>query len=224
MKYFSVVVGAIVGAEAAKPSFATGQALGAALSEAISAGEGSKISAALLAGQSFLKRPSTLNLHVGETAQTSSSDRAATASALMALESGEARFLETLSSKGSFLRSPLADLQRLGGEAAVFKDALSYYSGLVDAGGVSARKGLVGLLQLASLPNARVPMATVLFKCSQLAKKESTSDADRELAGSIITYLTNMPVAFQSSDVASGSYGHTNIVLPAPSRVYGTGA
>ncbi|CAD7976432.1 unnamed protein product [Amoebophrya sp. A25] len=218
MKYFAVAVCAIVGAEAAKPSFATGQALGAALSEAISSGEGSKISAALLAGQSFLKRPSTLNLHVGETAQTSSSERAATTSALMALESGEARLLETLSQKSSFIQSPLSDLQRLGAEAAVFKDALTYYGGLVDAGD---RRGLVGLLQLASLPNARVPMATVLFKCTQFAKKESTSDADRELAGSIITYLTNMPVAFQSSDAASGSYGHTNIVLPAPSRVYG---
>ncbi|CAD7975011.1 unnamed protein product, partial [Amoebophrya sp. A120] len=41
------------------------------------------------------------------------------------------------------------------------------------------------------------------------------------MAGSLITFLTNMPVSFQSSDSATGAYGHTNIVLPSPSRVYG---
>lgn len=41
------------------------------------------------------------------------------------------------------------------------------------------------------------------------------------MAGSLITRITGMPVAFQSSDIRTGAYGHTTIVVPRPSRVYG---
>merc|ERR1719240_2321537 len=94
---------------------------------------------------------------------------------------------------------------------------------MMDMGGASGRAGVVGLLKLASLPNAKsiMSLSTVIFKASRLAKRESTSDETRNLCGSLITFLTGMPVAFQSSDAATGSYGHTNIVVPSPTRVYG---
>ncbi len=53
-----------------------------------------------------------------------------------------------------------------------------------------------------------------------LMLKESTPDQLRTAAGSIITQITNMPVSTTSVDTTSGSYGHVNIVMPAPSRVY----
>jgi hypothetical protein len=63
--------------------------------------------------------------------------------------------------------------------------------------------------------------------------RESTPDTVRSLAGSMITLLTNYPIASEITgikckieiqcfilDVNSGSYGHVNIVMPRPSRVY----
>mmetsp|Transcript_26208 Transcript_26208/g.65986 ORF Transcript_26208/g.65986 Transcript_26208/m.65986 type:complete len:263 (-) Transcript_26208:166-954(-) len=227
-------------ANAAKPSFALGQELGDAISAGISgdsAGFANRIAPALevpvlrnagvegaLAAAakkaSFLQRPA-LNLHVGETSSSGlAADRAAAAAALMSLEQSEVDLLDRIAHK-SFLQSPVSDLQREGAEGSAFVNQITYYGGLVDAGGVSARRGLIGLLQLASLPNARVALQPMLFKVSNLAKKESTPDSTRELAGSLITFLSNLPYSVQSSDVATGAYGHTNIVLPSPSRVYG---
>ena len=51
-------------------------------------------------------------------------------------------------------------------------------------------------------------------------QKKSTPDYVRGLAGSLISKITNLPVISEISDAASGSYGHVNVVLPAPSRVY----
>ena len=224
MKSVFCLAVAVSGVAATKPSYALGQALGEAVSAGISNDPdfAAKLAPALGAKKSFLSRP-MLNLHVGETAGASlSADRAAIASSLGAVEQGEVDLLSKIAGgRGSFLQSSISDLQRLGAEAAGFTDALMYYIKQVNAGGSTGRRGLVGLMQLAALPNSRVPMQMALFPVSQLAKRESTSDATRNLAGSLIAFLTNLPYSVQSSDVASGSYGHTNIVLPSPSRIYG---
>ena len=75
--------------------------------------------------------------------------------------------------------------------------------------------------------------AGIVSSCKLLMSRESTPDTVRSLAGSMITLLTNYPVASEITggnficsiilflDVNSGSYGHVNIVMPRPSRVYG---
>jgi hypothetical protein len=90
------------------------------------------------------------------------------------------------------------------------------------AGGKKAKKALVRLIELWSQPNARVIMifAGVLFKCKKLMRTPETPDDVRALAGSLITLLTDLPVTSENSDVKTGSYGHVNIVVPRPSRIY----
>jgi hypothetical protein len=130
----------------------------------------------------------------------------------------------------SFLERPVLNLHVaethnsfLQDDFSAAKSAASYYSSMMDAGGDAGRRGVIGLLKLAAMPNAKAIMnlSTIVFKASRLAKRESTPDATRDLALSLVSYITNMPIAVQSSDAATGSYGHTNIVVPSPSRVYG---
>jgi len=89
--------------------------------------------------------------------------------------------------------------------------------GLLSAGN---RAGLVGLLALMSNDEARVSMSKsgIAAKARTFANLPSTSDYDRELAGSLITGITGEPVAFQISDANTGGYGHTNVIVPSPSR------
>lgn len=224
-------------ATATKPTFQLGTQIGEALSAGISDGSASadfspapmtnsNIASVVAAEDkkyaSFAQRP-LLNLHVAETHSDSlSAGSAAANAALAALESSDVARLEKIA-RGSFLSG---DIQREGAEFVASKQAADYYTALLDAGGPAGRRGVVGLLKLASLPNAQAIMnlSTVIFKASTLAKRESTPDETRNLAGSLVTFLTGMPVAFQSSDAATGSYGHTNIYVPSPSRVYGPDA
>ena len=60
----------------------------------------------------------------------------------------------------------------------------------------------------------------VAQECANLLKHESTPADVRALAGSVITLLTDMPVASTVDDNATGSYAHVNIVLPSPGRLY----
>ncbi|CDJ66465.1 hypothetical protein, conserved [Eimeria necatrix] len=39
-------------------------------------------------------------------------------------------------------------------------------------------------------------------------------------AGSIVTTVTDLPVASDVTDTKSGGFGHVNVVLPRPSRVH----
>ena len=228
---------------ASRPSFQTGQAMG----EAISAGVSSDPDAfaaemgsafpkpntnpnvdAVIAAQnkkySFLARPA-LNLHVGETkSSTLAAESVQIRQKLAALEQAELSFADALS-RSSFLQGPLSDIQREGASGSSMKDIVGYYASEINAGGLSARRGLTGLLAVGALPNGRAALnlarPLLIRSAAQLAKKESTSDDTRELAGSLITLISGLPFSVQSSDVATGSYGHTTIVLPAPSRVYG---
>ncbi|EWC75992.1 hypothetical protein C923_03336 [Plasmodium falciparum UGT5.1] len=57
-------------------------------------------------------------------------------------------------------------------------------------------------------------MATLI-----LLQRESTSDRNRWLCGSILTLLTDLPVVSDLADVKTGSYGHVNVIMPRQSRV-----
>ena len=56
---------------------------------------------------------------------------------------------------------------------------------------------------------------------SALLKRLGTAEADRALAGSLLTLLSGMPVAAEVSNELTGGDGQVEIVLPRPSRVYG---
>ena len=79
------------------------------------------------------------------------------------------------------------------------------------------------LIDLWGEPNAKPLMlfSGLLFKCKKLMSSPETPDDTRALAGSLITLLTDVPVTSETSDEKSGSYGHVNIVVPRPARVYG---
>merc|ERR1711957_975857 len=71
-------------------------------------------------------------------------------------------------------------------------------------------------------PNAKTAMKAlaVPFLCATLMKQPASSNELQRLAGSLVTLLTGMPVISEISDDNSGSYGHVNIVIPRPSRLY----
>jgi hypothetical protein len=98
-------------------------------------------------------------------------------------------------------------------------DSIATYGSQLSGSGASA--ALVELAKMTAQANAKTAMAAspLAFQLSSLMKHESTSDINRRLAGSLIAFITDMPVATQVSDF-DGANGHTNIVMPAPSRVY----
>ena len=161
---------------------------------------------------------------------------------LTQLQSDESSFKEMLanalsrrsaqSSSASFVQAPTgaevaaqvtADVQREKSSMQQLSASIKSYADSVDAGGYTAYHALSSLLSLAGEPNGRTALhlyTPLLRKLKTLMGRESTPDQVRILAGSIITLITNMPVSSQISDEKSGSYGHVNIVLPRPSRVY----
>ncbi|KEG02086.1 hypothetical protein YYE_02825 [Plasmodium vinckei vinckei] len=89
------------------------------------------------------------------------------------------------------------------------------------AGGRLAIKSLGRLKSLASrienkqlMKKLGTPMATLI-----LLQRETTSDRNRWMCGSILTLLTDLPVVSDLADVKTGSYGHVNVVIPRQSRV-----
>ena len=92
----------------------------------------------------------------------------------------------------------------------------------VDAGGATAEHALIRLNTLVAEKAAKSIMQVngTMGKAKQIMQREETPDYVRGLAGSLLTKITDLPVISEISDVDSGSYGHVNVVLPAPSRVY----
>ncbi|CRG96201.1 conserved Plasmodium protein, unknown function [Plasmodium gallinaceum] len=89
------------------------------------------------------------------------------------------------------------------------------------AGGRLAIRALSRLKTLASAVENRqlmktlgTPMATLI-----LLQRETTSDRNRWLSGSILTLLTDLPVVSDLADIKTGSYGHINVIMPRQSRV-----
>jgi len=60
-----------------------------------------------------------------------------------------------------------------------------------------------------------------LSRCANVMKSEGSSQAMKGGCGSVITHLTNTPVASSVMDPSTGGSGHVTVVLPSPSRVYG---
>lgn len=58
-------------------------------------------------------------------------------------------------------------------------------------------------------------------RCAEIMQSEGASDAMRGACGSVITHMTNAPVASSIMDTSTGGAGHVTVVLPSPSRVYG---
>merc|ERR1719146_136157 len=100
---------------------------------------------------------------------------------------------------------------------------MAHYGAQIEAGGDTAARALNNIIASSSAPGARAALVAspALRAAARLMKEESTPDYIKELAGSVITFVTNMPVASSIADEQSGSAGHVNIVLPNPSRVYG---
>ncbi|SCN12671.1 conserved Plasmodium protein, unknown function [Plasmodium malariae] len=89
------------------------------------------------------------------------------------------------------------------------------------AGGRLAVRALSRLKTLASTFENRqlmkklgTPLATLI-----LLQRESTSDRNRWICGSILTLLTDLPVVSDLADIKTGSYGHVNVIMPRQSRV-----
>jgi len=160
---------------------------------------------------------------------------------LLSIMAGEAAAKETLASLSgsaakyeagsSFLMAPaesaaavLSDAQYQASQFDYLKTSISSYISSINAGGYTAQRAIAALTNAVAEPNAKTTsqlMSPPLLRALRnLMLKESTPDQLRTAAGSIITQITNMPVSTTSVDTTSGSYGHVNIVMPAPSRVY----
>jgi hypothetical protein len=61
----------------------------------------------------------------------------------------------------------------------------------------------------------------VLLDCRMLLMSPKTPDYVKNLAGTLITLASGIPIASSSPDFSTGSFGHVNIIVPRPSRVYG---
>ena len=86
-----------------------------------------------------------------------------------------------------------------------------------------AEHALLALNDLASddVTASLMSHSGILFSCKQIMQRRETTTETKNLAGSLIARLTNLPVATQTTD-ENGSNGELNIVVPSPSRVYGS--
>ena len=153
----------------------------------------------------------------------------ASASEFSARKASTTESSESLVESGKSEASPsegaatlLMDAEMMMDHMSSLKNDVQKLGNRVSAGGRKAKKALTRLIDLWSEPNAKPLMlfSGLLFKCKKLMSSPETPDDTRALAGSLITLLTDVPVTSESSDEKSGSYGHVNIVVPRPSRVY----
>ena len=113
----------------------------------------------------------------------------------------------------SFLNAASADA--MGGAVA---DLVSE----VDAGGYVAKRALQTLASLTMDPDAKAAMlsAGALQAAEVVLSRPSSDEPLRGWAGSLVSLLTDAPVAAEVSNERTGSDGRLEIVLPRPSRVY----
>jgi len=79
----------------------------------------------------------------------------------------------------------------------------------------------LNLFEQGKISKQQMKDSGAIARCAGVMKSESSSDAMRLGCGSVITHLTNQPVASSIMDSATGGAGHVSVVLPSPSRVYG---
>jgi len=102
--------------------------------------------------------------------------------------------------------------------------AFSELSSKISATGETSEAAVGEFLSLIAngkISNKQLQESGAVSKCAAVMKAESSSDAMRAGCGSVITHLTNTPVASSIMDPATGGAGHVTVVLPSPSRVYG---
>jgi len=80
---------------------------------------------------------------------------------------------------------------------------------------------LLSLFAQGKMTKQDLKASGAVSRCAQVMQSEGASDAMRGSCGSVITHLTNTPVASSIMDSATGGAGHVTVVLPSPSRVYG---
>lgn len=80
---------------------------------------------------------------------------------------------------------------------------------------------LLSLFAQGKISKQELKQTGAVSRCADVMKSEGASDAMRGGCGSVITHLTNTPVASSIMDSATGGAGHVTVVLPSPSRVYG---
>lgn len=80
---------------------------------------------------------------------------------------------------------------------------------------------LLSLFAEGKISKQQMKDSGALSRCADVMKSESSSDAMKGSCGSVITHLTNIPVASSVMDPTTGGSGHVTVVLPSPSRVYG---
>lgn len=80
---------------------------------------------------------------------------------------------------------------------------------------------LLSLFAQGKITKQQMKDSGAISRCAAVMKSESSSDAMKGSCGSVITHLTNTPVASSVMDSTTGGHGHVTVVLPSPSRVYG---
>lgn len=80
---------------------------------------------------------------------------------------------------------------------------------------------ILSLFSQGKISKQQLKDSGAVSRCANVMTSEGASDAMRGSCGSVITHLTNTPVASSIMDSATGGAGHVTVVLPSPSRVYG---
>jgi len=108
-------------------------------------------------------------------------------------------------------------------QTATLQRAASDLVPRVEAGGHTAKKALASAIAMMAETDAKTSLKASGLEAAaaKLMSRPSTSADTAALAGSLITLLSDMPVASEVAEEKTGSFGHVNVVVPRPSRVYG---
>ena len=93
----------------------------------------------------------------------------------------------------------------------------------VMAGGRSGTKALAGLVNLWNEHKGSreiIRKSMVMMDCLILLKKKDTSDYTKNLAGTLMSLITGVPVYSNVPVFSTGSDAHVNIIVPRPSLAY----
>lgn len=85
----------------------------------------------------------------------------------------------------------------------------------------SAVAQFLNLFEQGKVSKQQLKDSGAISRCANVLKSDGSSDAMISGCGSVITHLTNTPVASSRMNSATGGAGHVSVVLPSPSRVYG---
>jgi len=102
--------------------------------------------------------------------------------------------------------------------------AFTQLASMIEKSGEQSEAAIGQLLSLfaqGKITKEQMKDSGAISRCAGVMKSEGASDAMRGGCGSVITHLTNTPVASSIMDSTTGGAGHVTVVLPSPSRVYG---